>query len=241
MIFYLKKTLHCTDDVTYHTTSPVQWNCLFKNKSLYGIRFIIQSSSLQDTARPLLQCTILTTLHHQFSTALYCTHYTAPPLLHCTATTPLLCTHYTARPLLHGSVLSTLHYSLHCTHHYTTLHHHFSTALYSLHFTVLTTLHCTHCTVLYSLHCTTTTTLPCTHYTALHCAHYTAPWTTHLTVCSDSHLIKEPKILWRYINERVFWIILTLNDFELIYNVQIWICSFLNIHNLQKQTNSQNA
>ena len=37
-------------------------------------------------------------------------------------------------------------------------------------------------------------------------------------------------------NERVFWIILILNDFELIHNEQIWICSYLNIHNLQKHT-----
>ena len=38
-----------------------------------------------------------------------------------------------------------------------------------------------------------------------------------------------------------FLFILTLNDLELIYNVQIRICSYLNIHNLQKQTNFQNA
>ena len=31
------------------------------------------------------------------------------------------------------------------------------------------------------------------------------------------------------------------NDLELIYNVKIWICSYLNIHNLQKQTNFKNA
>ena len=48
--FLLKKTLHCTDDATYHVTSPVKCNGLFKNKSLYGIGFRIRSNSLQYTA-----------------------------------------------------------------------------------------------------------------------------------------------------------------------------------------------
>ena len=128
MIFNFKKPLHCTDDVTYHVTSPVQCNGLFKNRSLYGMGFRIPSTSLQYTTRPLL-------------------HYTAPPLLHCTAL-----------------------YSLHCNV-LTPLHHHFSTALHCSHFTAMCSLH-------YTNH----------HYsTALHC--------THFTVCSDPHLIKEPKIL----------------------------------------------
>ena len=110
------------------------------------------------------------------------------------------------------------------------------TALYSLHCTVFTTLHCTNCTVLTTLHYHYSTVLYSLHFTVLTSLHC-----THFTVCSDTLLIKEPKILSRDINESIFWIIFTLNNLELIYNVQIWICSYLNIHNLQKQTNFQNA
>ena len=117
--------------------------------------------------------------------------------------------------------------------HFTLIHCTTTAPLYSLHYTappllhctVLTTLHCTHYSALCSLHRTTTTPLHCTHF----------------TVCSDPHLIKAAKILSRDINERVFWIIFTLNDVELIYYVQIWICSCLNIHNLQRKTDFQNA
>ena len=136
--------------------------------------FRIRNTSLQYTARPVLHCTALTTLHHHYSTA---------------------------RPLLHSTVL-------------TTLHHHHSTALCRTQYTAPLLLHCT---VLTTMHC------------------------THFTACSDPHLIKEPKIFWIDINERFFLIILSLNNLELMYNVQIWICSYLNIHDLQKQTNFQNA
>ena len=143
MNFILKKLLHCTDNETYHVTSPVQCDGLFKNKSLYGMGFkALHFNTLYNhysTALYSLQCTTTTPLH--------CTHYTAPPLLHCA--------HYTARPLLHCTVLTTLHHHhstalyrtsntvpqlLHCTmlttlhdHYSIELHHHFSTALYSLH------------------------------------------------------------------------------------------------------------
>ena len=40
----------------------------------------------------------------------------------------------------------------------------------------------------------------------------------------DRHLIKAPKTLWRD-----------------LYNAQIQICLYFNIHNLQMQTNFQNA
>ena len=109
--------LDCTDDVTYHVTSPVQCKGLFKIKSLYGIGFRIRSSSLHFTAPTLLHCIslhrtpttplqwssipstqalyciVLNTLRDHY-TPLHCTHYTAPPLLHCTSrhcfpTTPL--------------------------------------------------------------------------------------------------------------------------------------------------------
>ena len=144
MIFNLKKTFHCTDDVTYHVTSPLQCNGLFRNKCWYGMGFRIRSTSIQYTTRPLLHyteprllhCTVLTTLQHHYTTALYS--------LHCATTTP-------------RSVLTAL---LH--HCYTAL---YSTALCSL-------LHCTttpliHCTALIALHCAHYTDPPLLYCTAL--------------------------------------------------------------------------
>ena len=106
----------------------VQCNSLFKNKSVYRMGFRIRSTSFQYTTRPLLHftappllyCTVLITLHHYYSTALYSPHCTTTaPLhsIHCTELTTLYCTHYTAL------------YSLHCTV-LTTLHQHYSIALY---------------------------------------------------------------------------------------------------------------
>ena len=207
MIFNEKKTLHCTDGFTYHVTSPVQCNGLFKRKSLYGMGFRIRITSLQYTTRPLvhytalplLHCTVLTTLHHHYSTTLYSLHctfltalyhhyYTALYSLHCTTTIPLHCTHYTTLYSLHCITTTPLHCTtitpLHCTYY---------TAPPLPHSTVGTMLHYTQYTALYLLHCTVLTTLHHHFSTALHC--------THFTVCSDPHLIKEPKILWRDINK----------------------------------------
>ena len=90
LCFFIKKTFHCTDDITYDVKRTC--NGLFKNKILYGMGFRIRSTSLQYTERPLLHCTVLTTLHHHYSTALYS--------LHSTVLTTLHCTHYSALYLL---------------------------------------------------------------------------------------------------------------------------------------------
>ena len=95
-----KKTLHCTDDVTYHLTSPVQCNGLFKYKCWYG--------------KPESHCTASTKLLH-------CNHYTAalyssaPCSLHFATSTPL---HFIATPILHWTSLqgNELHRTAcHCT------------------------------------------------------------------------------------------------------------------------------
>ena len=97
MIYRLKIPLHCSDDVTYHVTQPVQRNGLFYYRSLYERGFRIRSTSLHYTAltshHPYhstdLQCTASTTMQPHYSTAY---HFTAPPQLHCTAFPLLHCT-----------------------------------------------------------------------------------------------------------------------------------------------------
>ena len=59
--------LHCTDDVTYHVTLPVQCNGLLKIKVC--MEWVSELEALH-----------FNTLHDHYSTALYslhCTHYTA--------------------------------------------------------------------------------------------------------------------------------------------------------------------
>ena len=169
-VFIYKKTLHCTNDVTYHVTSPLQCNGLFKNKSLYEIYFRSRSTSLQYTATPLFHCTVLTELwwvqfnHCTVLSTRHCSHYTALTTLHCIVLTTPHCTHYPAL------------YSLYCTV-LTTLHHHYYSAL--------TTQHCTHYTALYSLNCIHCTAL-ITLY-SLHCTHYTVLYLLHWTVLTTLH------------------------------------------------------
>ena len=168
-----KQSWHCTDDVTYHVTPPVQCDGLFKNKSWY----------LMGSEFEALHFTSPTTLQTHFSTAFHCTallqlHGTASPLLHCIVFTAMYhlystARHCTALPTLHNHNSTACHYTATPLLHWISLHCSRSTPLHPLYFTALHPLHCTPilpCTLLTTLQHHYSTVPELLNWTSLLCA-----------------------------------------------------------------------
>ena len=196
----IKKTLHLTDDVTYHVTPSVQCNGLFVNKSCMewvsefaALHFTTMqphySTAFHCTAPPELHCTASQLLH---CTSLYCTHYSAPP------STPLQLTalqpHYstesncTASTTMHSHCYN----AFHCTV-LSTVHHHFTAP--PLNFAALQP----QCYI--EFHCTESTTLH-PHYSTTVRTHYISPlnstalYLLHFTTTNPLHFITPPRLHW---------------------------------------------